>query len=164
VLAHLPHRLRSVALAQGLAQAAVLLVGAGEHLGRVGDQRDQVTHLRLRVGHRAQQARRLRRLGETEVEADVGAAVLLEVLHLPGHLPDQLLEAIELRRAPPLRGQQHRPRLDRDAVVEDRPGTLVERLASVLGQRRLLSDEGAAGPPPQRDQVPALDQRGQRLP
>ena len=59
----------------------------------------------------------------------------------------------------PLGGQQRRPALDRDPVVEHRPGALVERLAGVLGQRRLLGDEGAALAAPQRDQVPALHQR-----
>ena len=151
-------------LRSALQQPRVLLVGAGEDLRRMGDQRDQVAHLRLHVGHRAQQPRRLRRLDDADMEADVGAAVLLEVLELVVHLRDQLVEAVELLRAPPLRRQQHRPGLDRDPVVEHRPGALVERLVVGFGQRRPLGDEGAAGPPALRDQVAALDQRGQRLP
>ena len=123
---------------------AVLLVGAGEHLGRVRDQRDQVGHLRLHVGHRGDQARRAGRLGEADVEAQVGAAVLLEVLGLRRHRLDQLVEPVEPRRPGPLGGEQDRARLDRDPLVEHLPGAGVERLADRVDQRRLGGDEGAA--------------------
>src|SRR3712207_6850257 len=43
-------------------------------------------------------------------------------------LRDELVKAVELRLAPPLRRQQRHPGLDRHPVVEHRPGPLVKRL------------------------------------
>ena len=108
-------------------QAAVLVVGAGQDLGRVGDQRDQVAHLTLHVGHRAEQPRRPGGLGDADVEADVGAAVLLEVLGARHLSPAP--RAGRAARRPCARPRASPPGLDRDPVVEHRPGALVERLA-----------------------------------
>jgi hypothetical protein len=98
------------------------------------------------------------------VEADVGAPVLLEVLQLVVHLRHQLVETVELVPGSALGGEHRRPGLDRHPVVQHRPRPLVQRLPRLLGERRLRGDEGAAGPPPLRDQVAALHQRRQRLP
>ena len=100
---------RAVALAQRLEQATVLLVGAGEDLGRVGDQRDQVRHLALDVGHRAEEPRRAGGLGDADVEADVGAAVLAKVLDLGRHLRHQRLEPVQLPGLGPLGGEDRGP-------------------------------------------------------
>ena len=45
----------------------------------------------------------------------------------------------------------------------DGPGTLVEGGLAAIGQRRLLGDEGAAAATALGDEVPALDQGGERL-
>ena len=92
VLAQGDYRAGPVAAADPPGQLAVLLVGAGEDFGRVRDQRDQVGHLALDLGHRVEQAGRVGSLGDADVEADVGAPVLGEVLDLGRHLGDQLLE------------------------------------------------------------------------
>ena len=84
----------------------------------------------LDLGHRRDQPRRPRGLGDADVEADVGAAVVLEVGRR-GHPLDQLVEPVSPRLGP-LGGQHRRPGLDRDPVVEHRPGLLAERLGLAL--------------------------------
>ena len=73
------------------------------------------------------------------------------------------LEPVELLGVGALGGEDDRPGLDRDPVVEDRPGRLVEQLAGPAGERRLLGDEGAARAAAARDEVAALGQGRQRL-
>ena len=128
VVAHQPHRPRGVAAAKQPHQAPVLVVGAGEHLLGMGDQRDQVAHLALDLGHRRHQVGRAGGLGDADVKADVGAAVVLELGRIR-HLLDQLVEAVELLGVGALGRQDRRTGLDRDAVVEHRPRRLAERLA-----------------------------------
>ena len=155
----------AVALAQRLDQARVLLVGAGQDLGRVGDQRDQVAHLRLHVGHRAQQPRRLRRPRRCRCGSGCRCGrYSSKFSSSPAIFATSSSSRSNCASLPRSAASITAPGLDRDPVVEHRPGALVQRLAGLLGQRRLLGDEGAAGPPPLRDQVPALHQRRQRLP
>ena len=53
--AHQRHGTAVIALAHEPHQLAVLVVGAGQNLLRVRDQRDQVAHLALDLGHRGDQ-------------------------------------------------------------------------------------------------------------
>ena len=111
VLAHQPHRAaRRRPLRSALTSRRCWSLERVEDLRRVGDQRDQVAHLALHVGHRADQARRARRLGDADVEADVGAPVVLEVSRPRRHPLDQLLEPVEVRpRSPARRRAAPRP-------------------------------------------------------
>ena len=143
-------------------QLAVLLVGEGEHLLGMGDERDQVAHLALDLGHLGDQLRRAGGLGDADVEADVGAPVLLEVGRAR-HPLDPRLERREVGGLGALGGEDRRADLDRDPAIEDRPGVAAQRLLVTFVQRRARGDEGPAGAPADRVQVTGLDQGGQGL-
>jgi hypothetical protein len=163
VLADDPRGRRHVAPLQRPEELGVLGVGAVEHRCGVGDVGDQLAHLALHLGHRRQQPRGAGRLGDAEVEEDVGAPVDGEVGHL-AHGLDVLVQAGELGRPGALGGEHHGADLDRDPVVEQlAPVAALELDAGALGQRRRRRDERAAATPAGGDQVPALGQRGQGL-
>jgi len=124
----------------------MLLVGAGQHLLRVGYEGDQLAHLPLHLRHRADQPGRGSRLRNADVEADVGPPVVLEVGRA-GHLLHQLVEAVEPLCLCSLGGEDRRSGLDRHAEVEHRERVLVQRLTVPTGKRRLLGDEAAAAAP-----------------
>ena len=139
-----------VAAAQQARPARVLGVGAGQHLLGVGDQRDQVAHLPLDLGHLGDQARRVRGLGDADVEADVGAPVLLEVRPArPSARPARRARRARARCGA-LGGQDRRADLDRDPVVEHRPGVARRaarrRARRAAGARRRRCRRCARGP------------------
>ena len=146
-----------------LHQRRVLGVRVGQHLLGVGDQRDQVAHRALDLGHLDHEPGRARRLGDADVEADVGAAVVLEVLGL-GHLLDQLVEPVEVARPPRARrrGSWRRSRPPPGARAPTTPPGRAAR-------SRAPASGGASttNVPPRAtalgDQVPALRERRQRL-
>jgi hypothetical protein len=149
VLAHEPHGAAHVAPPEQRHQAAVLIVRARENLLRVGDPGDQVAHLALHLRHRGHQARRVRRLRDADVEAHVGATVVVEA---PGplHAVGEVEQALEVALLRPLGGEHGRAGLDGHAIVEHRPRLVAEHLAGhLLAERRLLGDERPAGATPQ---------------
>ena len=129
---------------------------------RVRDVRDQVAHPPLDLGHRRDQPRRARRLGEPDVEAHVGAAVVLEARRA-GHPLDELLEAREVLGLRPLGGEHGRAGLDRHAVVEHAARLALEQPRAGLRERRRVGHERAARAPAQRHEVAALHERDERL-
>ena len=144
-------------------EPAVLVVGPVEHLGRVGDVGDQVGHRALRLGHRRDQPRAARRLGQPDVEAHVGLAVGGEVVEQVVDRVDHLGQRVDLLGACALGGEHGDAELDRQAPVAH-----VAPLGELLGRRRqrgrrAVGDERAAAAPALGVQVAALGQRGQRL-
>ena len=136
-------------------QLAVLRVRVGEHLVGVSDQRDQLAHPPLHLGHLPHEPWRVGRLGEPDVEADVAAAVGLEVVAGVGHPLDQVVELPEVLGLRALAGEQHRPGLHRHPVVEDRPGRIAQDVArrrcrprrAVAARRRTCRRCAPAGRP-----------------
>jgi hypothetical protein len=152
-----------VAAAQERDQAPVLLVRADQHLLRMRDARDQVAHLPLHLGHGGHDPGRMGGLGHADVEADVGAPVLVERAG-DVHPVGQLEQPVEVLVTGPLRGEHGGAGLNGDAIVEHRAGLLPEHLGlHVLPERRPVRDEGAAGAAAQRHQVTALHERRERL-
>ena len=92
------------------AERAVLLVRVGEHLVGMGDQTDQLAHRALHLGHLGDQPRRAGALGERDVEADVGAAVLLEVARPPAIRSTSSSRRSKSLGLAPLAGEQRRAR------------------------------------------------------
>ena len=142
-------------------QPRVLRVGPRQHLGRVGDVGDQVGHRALGLGHRRHQRGGAGRLGQADVEAHVGAPVGGEVVELRGHRVDQVARAARSRRRRALGGQQRDAELDREAAR--RSGRASRRAPPGWRSERRLGHERPAAAAAHGVQVPALDQRGQRL-
>ena len=135
---------------------------ASEHLVGMGDPRDQVAHLPLHLGHRRDQPRRERAASATpmwkctsarRVPGEGGPRTAMRAVH--SWKPQQVLLAGALY------GEHRGSRLHRHAVVEHRSGG-----ALPAGPSRRARSSGpssatnvSAGAPPQRHQVPALDER-----
>ena len=129
----------------------------------MGDQRDQVAHLALYLGHRGHQSGRTARFRDADVEAHVGAAVALE-LHGRVHMLGQALEPLEVARRRPLRGQHGGAGLNGDAEVEHGPCAIAEdSCRHVLAERRLFGHERPARAAAHRHQMAALHERRDRL-
>ena len=138
---------RRVALAQQPDQFAVLVVGAGQHLLGMGDQRDQPAHVALDLGHRRDQARRARCLGDADVEADIGAPVVLELIR-GCHLLHQLVEAVEVVGGPARRrGSRRRSRSRPGSRAPPRPP---RRGARLPASRSAIGGRSATKVPPLR--------------
>jgi hypothetical protein len=138
----------------------------GEHLVRVGHPLDQVAHLALHLGHRGHEPRRVAGLREPDVEAHVRAPVDLEGRGRRGaHVLGERVEQVEVLVARPLAGQHGGAGLHHHPVVEHRARLFPERQCrALLTKRRLLDHEGPARAPALRHEVPALHERGERLP
>ena len=128
----------------------------------MGDYRDQPAHLALDLGHRLDQAWRAGGLGNADVEADVGEAVVLEILRRR-HPVDQIVESLEVGCPPAFRRQQHGAGLDSNPVIEGRPGRLREARLAAGRQRRLNGDKCPPAPAAPLSEVAALLQGRERL-
>ena len=116
--AHEPDSAAGVALSEQAHEAPVLGVRAGEHLIGMRDAGNQVAHLPLHLGHGGHETRGMRGLREADVEAHVGAPVLLERSGGGTHPLGERVEVVEVGRRGPLGGQDRGARLHRHPVVE----------------------------------------------
>jgi hypothetical protein len=163
VVGHEPHRKLRIAPVQTVDEPGMLSVGPCQDLRRMRDQRDQITHRALGLGHRRHQRGRARGLREPDVEQDVGAPVGREVVQARGHHGNELVQPFDQFRLGALGGQDGDAELDREPRVARIAPALQRVRPGRRARRQRLAHERPSAAPTHRVQVPALDQRGQRL-
>ena len=136
-----------------------------QHLVRVRDSLDQIAHLALDLGHRDHEPGRVAGLRKPDVETHVGAPVDLEARALgEGHVLGEPVQAVEIILLGALRRQHGGAGLHHHPVVQHGARLVAQRwIDGSAAERRLLVHEGAARAPAQRDEVPALHERGDGL-
>ena len=165
VVANQLRRRVRVTLAQVGDELSVLGVGARQHLLRVGDQGDEIAHLRLDLGHLGDEVAGVGGGREADVEADVGAPVGVE-LGVGGHPLD-----------PARRARRGRSRSARSAARIAEPTSIATRWSSTAqasspsgsaaSSRSASGGRSATKVPPVRPRTefrwPDLDQGRDRL-
>ena len=163
VLGHLARRARLVVVAHGGEQAAMLGVGGGQHLGRVGDERDQAGHLALDLGDRADQTRAAGGLRQPDVQAHIDLAIGPEVVPEGIDRRGELVESIDRLGLGPFGSEHGNADLQRGALVADvMPGGQNGR-RRWLGRGLGVGHEGSAAPSADGPQVAALAQCDESL-
>ena len=141
----------------------MLVVGGVEHLGRVGDQRDQAAHRPLGLGHRGDQPRAAGGLGQPDVKAGRRPAGRRGSRRAARRARPPARRARRGPRARPARppGPRSPPR---PPSARRRPRASGQQLRrGRLGRRLRVGHERAAAAAAGRAQMAALAERHQRL-